>query len=315
MKKQVLALGLTLSLCIMSACTPTVAPPTVTSTPTPTPSPTTSAFAFTRGNLPRLDGSTSTVPLGQAICSVLLGESREDVADLTRFSRTTASYQALMNGDADLLIAGEPEGWVMESLREEDKWFLTPFATDALVFIVNAGNPVDSITAAQVRDIYAGTITNWSELGGEDTPIIPFQRNAEAGSQSLLKKLVMGDVPLMEPPADYVPSMDGMTQAVREFDGGTGAIGFTVYYYANDMKMAEGLKILNIDGVAPVADSIRDGSYPFLNPYYVAIAKAAAEDSPTRILYNWLLGPEGQALIEHEGYVSVSPNIGGVKDS
>ena len=96
-----------------------------------------------------------------------------------------------------------------------------------------------------------------------------------------------------------------MMEAVRGFDGGPGAIGFTVYYYANDMKMAEGLKILQIDGVAPDAASIRAGSYPFLNPYYVAIPKDAAADSPIRILYDWLLGPEGQALIGHEGYVAV----------
>ena len=48
--------------------------------------------------MPRLNGSTSAVPLAEAVCSVLLGESREEVADLVQFSRTTASYEALMAG-------------------------------------------------------------------------------------------------------------------------------------------------------------------------------------------------------------------------
>lgn len=312
MKKNLLALGLALSLAALGACTP--AAEKITPVPTP-PMPTAPAFIFTRENLPRLDGSTSTIPLGQAVCSVLLGESREEVADLVQFSRTTESYWALIGGSADLLLAAEPEESVKTRMKEEgDKWLLTPFATDALAFIVSPDNPVDSITAAQARDIYAGKITNWSELGGKDEPIIAFQRNADAGSQVLLQKLVMGDTPLMTPPADYIPTMGGMMEAVREFDGSSGAIGYTVYYYANDMKMAEGLKILKIASVAPVAYSIRDGSYAFLNPYYVAIAKDAAEDSPTRILYNWLLGPEGQALIEHEGYVAVSPTKTEVHD-
>ena len=71
-------------------------------TPTPTPGET---FVFTRENFPRLDGSTATVPLGEAIASVLLGESRENVADLIHFSKTTGAYNALMAGEADLLVA------------------------------------------------------------------------------------------------------------------------------------------------------------------------------------------------------------------
>ena len=266
---------------------------------------TANSFRFTRENFPRLDGSTSTVPFAQAVCSVLLGESREQVSDLVSFSRTTASYQALMSGEADLLLAAEPEAWVLEQLQNGDKWLMTPFAIDALVFIVQQDNPVDSLTIDQVRQIYSGEITNWSQVGGNDEPITAFQRNSEAGSQALIVKLVMGETPFMDPPADYIPSMEGMMTAVRDFDNGTGALGYTVYYYASDMKMAEGLKILSIDGVSPSDETIASGEYPLLNPYFVSIAKDAQEGSPTRVLYDWILSPEGQALVEHEGYTPV----------
>ena len=76
--------------------------------PAPAPAPEPQQFFFTRENFPRLNGSTSTVPLGQAIASVLLGESREEVSDLIQFSKTTQSYRDLMWGNADLLIAAEP---------------------------------------------------------------------------------------------------------------------------------------------------------------------------------------------------------------
>lgn len=266
---------------------------------------TANSFRFTRENFPRLDGSTSTVPFAQAVCSVLLGESREQVSDLVSFSRTTASYQALMSGEADLLLAAEPEAWVLEQLQNGDKWLMTPFAIDALVFIVQQDNPVDSLTIDQVRQIYSGEITNWSQVGGNDEPITAFQRNSEAGSQALIVKLVMGETPFMDPPADYIPSMEGMMTAVRDFDNGTGALGYTVYYYASDMKMAEGLKILSIDGVSPSDETIASGEYPLLNPYFVSIAKDTQEGSPTRVLYDWILSTEGQALVEHEGYTPV----------
>ena len=265
------------------------------------------AFVFTRENLPRLDGSTSTAPLAQAMCAVLLGEKPDQVADLVNFSRTTQSYRNLMAGERDLVLAAEPEGEVLSQLKEEGHWLYTPFATDALVFVVNQDNPVDNLTWEQVKQIYTGQITNWKEVGGEDLAIVPFQRNQGAGSQTMFEKLVMEGESPMEAPEAWVPdSMQGLIDAVRQYDNSPAAMGFTVYYYANDMEMAQGLKVLSIDGVAPDAGSIRSGSYPFLNPYYAAIDANAPADSPTRILYDWVLGPEGQKLAEMEGYVPVT---------
>lgn len=280
-------------------------------TPVSQPEPEAIPFAFTRENLPRLDGSTSTAPLAQSMCAVLLGEDIEEVTDLIQFSRTTQSYRNLMDGQADLLLAAEPAPEVLAELEAGGEWLLTPFATDALVFVVNADNPVNSLTTQEVQKIYTGEITNWSEVGGTDLDIVPFQRNAEAGSQTMFEKLVMAGLPLMEAPSQWISdSMSGLLEAVREYDNSPAAIGYTVYYYANDMEMAKGLKVLSIDGVAPSADAIRAGDYPFLNPYYVAIHKDAAEDSPTRILYNWILGADGQKLAAREGYVPVMETEG-----
>ena len=268
------------------------------------------SFVFTRENLPRLDGSTSTVPLAQAMCAVLLGKDPEQVSDLVDFSRTTQSYRNLMAGERDLVLAAEPEGEVLDQLKEEGHWLYTPFATDALVFVVNQDNPVDNLTTEQLQKIYTGEITNWKEVGGNDLEIVPFQRNQGAGSQTMFEKLVMEELTPMEAQEAWIPdSMAGLMDAVREYDNTPAAIGFTVYYYANDMEMAQGLKVLSVDGVLPDAQSIRQGTYPFLNPYFVAIDQNTAADSPTWILYDWVLGPEGQKLAEREGYVPVMEGV------
>lgn len=264
-------------------------------------------FVFTRENFPRLDGSTSTAPLAEAVCSVLLGESREDVTDLVRFAKTTNAYYNLLEGNADLLIVGEPNQEVLaEKERTGFEWEQTPFATDAFVFVVNADNPVDSITVDEARRIYTGEITNWRDLGGEDREIIPFQRNSEAGSQSLMEKLVMKGEPMMEAPTGYVAATMGqLMEAVKSYDGSPGAIGYSVYYYAEEMRMAQGLKLLALEGVEPTPETIRQERYPLINPKYVVIPAGAEEDAPNRILYQWLLGDEGQRLVAHEGYVSI----------
>lgn len=278
-------------------------------TPSSTPgaTPEGEVISFTRENFPRLDGSTATAPLAQAVAAVLLGESEEEVADLIDFSRTTESYRQLMAGNADLLIAAEPNAAVFDEMEAAGfEIEMEPVAMDALVFLVNADNPVDSLTLDELRGIYTGEITNWSEVGGDDLEIVPFQRNAESGSQVLMEKLVMDGLEMAEPPEGYMlGSMGDLMDAVKQYDNSANAIGYSVYYYAHDMQMADGLKLLQIDGVAPDADSIGSGEYPFLNPYYVAIDAAEPEGSMTRVLYDWLLGSEGQKLVSMEGYVAV----------
>ena len=262
---------------------------------------------FTRDDLPRLDGSTSTVPLALAVCAEVLGESREEVQDLVRFNKTTTAYFNLLEGNADLLIVGEANDEVMARKKELNfEWEKQPFATDAFVFVVNEDNPVDSITVEQARDIYSGKITNWKELGGEDRPITALQRNEGAGSQTLMEKLVMQGTPMMEAPTEYiVTTMGQLMEAVKSFDGSPGAIGYSVYYYAEEMKMAQGLKLLKLEGVEPNPDTIRSETYPLVNPKYVVIPAGEPKSAPNKMLFDWLLSEEGQTLIAKEGYVSI----------
>ncbi len=315
MKKSILLpLALALSL-VLSACAPT---PAETPTPEPTPVPTEAAtpeptpasepFRFTRENFPRLDGSTATVPLGQAVAAVLLGESRESVGDLIQFNKTSRSYYNLVDGNADLLIVAEG-GEDSYAYRDEHgkTWRMEPIARETLVFFVNADNPVSGLTLDQVRDIYTGKITNWKEVGGSDAPIQAYQRPKGGGSQAIMDKEIMGELEMMEPAnTDYVvSSMEGIIQAVRGWDDRPDALGYTVYYYADDMGMTEGLKLLSIDGVEPNDDTIRSGEYPIHTAYYAVMDSETPADSPTAILFDWLLSQEGQDLVAHEGYVSV----------
>ena len=99
--------------------------------------------------------------------------------------------------------------------------------------------------------------------------------------------------------------MGTLMEAVRSYDNSASAIGYSVFYYASDMEMASGLKILRVDGVNPSADAIRSGEYPLRNPYYVAMAANTPDDDLTSILYHWILSQEGQKLVDQMGYASV----------
>ena len=324
MRRIAILLALTLIAGILAGCTKTPAPENTTnaaqastqaapqtapaSTDEPAGPDDTAApvFRFTRENFPRMDGSTACIPLAEAVASVLLGESREQAADLVHFNRTTQSFRNLKDGLCDILIVGQPKASVFDEMKEAGfEYEIETLARDGLVFVVNEDNPVNSLTTEQIRKIYTGEITNWKEVGGNDAEIIPIQRNEGAGSQALMIKLIMGDTPLMEAPKDYVSgSMGDLMTAVKSYDGSANAIGYSVYYYAHDMEMAKGLKLLAVDGVEPSRETIASKEYPHLNDIYCVIPASAPADSPNRILYEWLCTADGQALIADEGYVA-----------
>lgn len=266
-------------------------------------------FEFTQNNFPTLDGSTSTKPMAVAIASVLLGIDTEEADSLLTFHKTTDSFRYFCEGSADMLIVAQPSDEAIASLNDElgsDNYIMEPFASEALVFVVNKDNPIESLTTEQIQKIYTGEITNWKEVGGEDLEIVPIQRNHEAGSQVMMEKLVMKDIEMMEPPVDYIAStMNELTETVKSFDNSSNAIGYTVYYYAKNMKFADGLKIIKVDDVDPSPETIKNKDYPFINPYFLVIRSGLESDDPTQILYDWIMSDDGQKLVDKQGYVPV----------
>lgn len=263
---------------------------------------------FSLEDYPLVDGSTATLPLMAEVMSRTCGIPLEEAQNRVMASKTAESWRLLANGSADLLLVYEAPDSVKEELGADyDALEMTAIGRDGLVFLVNKDNPVDNLTRQQLRDIYTGRVTNWKELGGGDADIVPFQRDADSGSQTLFLKLLMGDETPMEAPADLAPGvMSELIDVLAEYDASGPAIGYSVYYYASEMYDSPDLKLLAVDGVAPSDDTLADGSYPLANDFYVAIRKDAPEGSPARQLYDWMLSPEGTEALRAAGYVPVA---------
>ena len=259
-------------------------------------------------NYPRIDGSTANLPLIAALYSKFCGVSRDEAETLVSISGGTgAVWRNMMYEGADLLLVYEAPENIKEEMKEAglfDKLEITPLGRDGLVFLVNANNPVDNLSREQLVGIYSGAITDWSVVGGEEGPIAAFQRNQESGSQTLFIGLLMKDIAPMEPPSELRPaSMGGLIDAIAAYDGSGGAIGFSVFYYANLMYENPSLKILSVDGITPSAESIGNKKYPLVNDFYAVIRKSEPADSPARLLRDWLLTEEGRQLMLEENYV------------
>jgi phosphate transport system substrate-binding protein len=297
MKKYIAMIGIVLLSVMIAACSPspeTTAPP----------SPTVNGFKFTAENMPRMDGSTATIPLITAVRSVILGQPREE--DF-KVSGTDKAYVQLIDGNTDMLLVYAPAQATLDYAAAQGvKLEMAPVGKDALVFLVNVKNPVSSLTAEQLVGIYSGAVTNWKEVGGADAGILAYQRQQLSGSQTMMDKLVMKGTPMAKAPSEFViGEMGGLVDAVAVYDGAEHAIGYNVYYYVSRMKLDDNIRLLKVNGVEPSTETITSGAYPFVNDFYAVIRADAPADSPERILFDWMLTENGQNLVAHEGYATV----------
>lgn len=278
------------------------------------------------GTYPSLDGSTVAVPMALEFARQHLSLTEDDLTGFVFFSTTHSAYEHLIlrkpNGSAmipsenaamddtrpvDLIIVTEPSDEELALAAENGVTLVKkPVCYDAFVFITHADNPVQSLTVEQIQKIYSGEITNWKEVGGADSSIIPYQREANSGSQTAMENLVMQGMPLSAAEENYVTgSMEGLVRRVGDYEDSAGSLGYTYKYYLDTLYKSDTIKILAIDGVAPTDENLRGGAYAFTTNYY-GVIRAGEENSAGGLFLNWMLSPEGQRCIRQAGYIPVT---------
>lgn len=266
---------------------------------------------YTLENYPKVDASLATQPLTNAFIKNFTGiDVDESTLDYTN---THPGYVRLINDEVDLIVVTEPSEEELALAREKGvELEVIPVVREGFVFYVNSSNPVDNLTKDQIQAIYAGEITNWKEVGGDDEEIIPYQRPVNSGSQTGMLSLVMKDKQLMEPKKEnLLQTMAQIINYVSSYDNGKNSLGYSYYYYATtmfetiDKEVASNIKLLGVDGVKPNTQTIKDGTYPYTTAYYIVINKADAEDSVSRKLANEMLSKRGQKVALDAGYVPV----------
>ena len=263
--------------------------------------------AFTPEAYPRIDGSTVTIPLSEAVAAELMGMSVEEARPYILHNKTHQAYVNLIEKNADLIFVTYPSAEEFALAKSAGVVLdIIPVVSEAFVFLVNAENSAAGLTPEELQQIYTGEITNWSEVVGMNLEIITYQRPLNSGSQTGFLDMVMAGLTPMAPPMEQVIAEMGMLiDAVASYENGKGALGYSYYYFVMDMWGAENIKLLEIDGVAPTPETITAGTYPFTTAYYAVVRHDEPEDSPARQVVNWLLSREGQTLAEETGYVRI----------
>jgi phosphate transport system substrate-binding protein len=235
-----------------------------------------------------LAGSTAFQPFAEKLAERYIA-AHPGAAVNVQGGGSAVGIQAAISGAAQIGMAD------LAQLPEEAKSLTaTIVARDGIAIVVHPANPVAGITAAQARDIFAGRIANWKELGGPDATIRVICREEGSGTRRSFDKLVLGG-DRVSPNALFQNSNGTVREAVAS---DANAIGYVSIGLVNDK-----VKSLAWDGVVATNADVINGTYPLSRPIYFL---TRGEPAPfVRTFIDYVLSPDGQKLLAAEGLIAV----------
>ena len=209
---------------------------------------------------------------------------------------TAAGIRSFVKGEIDICTASRTfKGEEVKMLAEHFKSVGVSFiiAKDALTIFINPENEVRNFTLDQLKKIFSGEIKNWKELGGKDHPIDVLNRNPNSGTYLYFKEHVLSG-------KDYTP--DAVTKPttlsiVNGVIADKNAIGYGGIGYQKDFTNA------SVEGIKPSEINVRNDIYPISRYLYFYTL-----NTPTGVVkafIDWVIGPEGQQIVERAGYISL----------
>ncbi len=177
-------------------------------------------------------------------------------------------------------------------------------AGDAIAVLVHPSNPIGGLTIPELSAVFSGKITNWSELGGEDRPIVLVSRESNSGThvfflETIVRQGKSGDKTLFSPDTLLMPSSEGISAEVRQNPNAIGYDGLG--YVTPDQKVLGVARAAGKPYVLPTVASAQDGSYPIARGLYMyTVGEPQGE---VRAYLDWIMGPAGQTIVKELGFV------------
>lgn len=237
-----------------------------------------------------LNGSTSMEKLVNGLKEGIV-ETYPNLQLEPQFTGSSAGIEAVTNGTADI-------GDVSRALTDEEKaggLVENVVAIDGIAVITDTANTATNLTTQQLKDIYTGKITNWSEVGGADQNIVVIGRESGSGTRDAFEEIL--DIADQCQLAQTLNETGAVAAAVQSTPG---AIGYISLDALNDK-----VKALQLDGVAPSEETVKDGSYTLQRPFVMATKGEISEQSAqVQAVFEFINSDAGQEVISSVGLVS-----------
>jgi phosphate transport system substrate-binding protein len=232
------------------------------------------------------------------------GKSNDKISIAVTGGGSSIGIRAFINGVTNICASSRP-------MRESEKRTARsrgsiateiPVALDGLAILVHSSNPVQSLTMDELRRIYTGAITNWSQVGGSNMPIVVFSRDSNSGTYGFFQQNVLRNQN-WGPSVRFMPSTSEEAREVARTPGGI-AYGGVAYF-----KGVRNTKILPVAAkaggtpIAPSEENVRNKSYPIWR--YLYYYTNGRPTGATKTFIDWVLSPTGQNIVEQVGYYKV----------
>jgi len=243
----------------------------------------------------KINGSTTVLPVTQVVSEAFMEDNPGFNFSISG-GGSGRGIAALIDGTTDI---AQTSRWIRDSEVEmavENRIYPVPFviAYDSIIPVVHPDNPVDELSLEELRKIYNGEITNWSEVGGTDRSITIISRDSDSGTYVVWgDKVLKGD--RMTPRAQMLASNGAIVQAVQD---NRHAIGYIGLGYLTDR-----LKSVEVDGVRPTSTTTASGEYPVSRSLWLITNNWPSGDVLRFI--NYIQHPDNAHLIEEGGYVPI----------
>jgi phosphate transport system substrate-binding protein len=246
-----------------------------------------------------IKGSNTVYPVAQVWAEEFKKE-HPDVNITLEGAGSSTGIKALFNNQTDIANASR---WLKDSelklMNEEGRYFV-PFIVgyDGIAVIVNPSLPLDSITTDQLKKLYTGEITNWSQIDPElpNTRVVLYSRDTASGTFEYFVESVLEGERLVP----YTQMLPSNRAEVEQVSQNTYAIGYVGMAYVTDE-----VKALKVNSVEPSLRNVNSGEYPISRPLFMFLE--ATNGLPKGLAWEFLqfgLSPKGQSLILDVGYVN-----------
>lgn len=250
-----------------------------------------SAYKSTsNGGAVATDGSTSMEKVIGYLSEAYM-EENSDVKVTYNPTGSGSGIQAVLEGRCDI-------GLSSRDLKDEEKAELnaTVVAIDGIAVIVNPENPVEDLCIEQIAALYKGEITNWSEVGGVDAPVVLIGREAASGTRDGFESITD-----TEDICKYSQELTSTGDVVQTVASNPNAIG-----YASVASVKDTVKMISVEGVTPTTETIQNGTYR-LQRNFVFVTKKNAELSETaKSFFDFATSGAADGLIVKAGAVPVA---------
>ena len=285
--KRIVSIALCLILALSLAACGQTAAPAATTAPAATEAPATAAAAKLSGTV-ATDGSTSMEKVVGALGEAFM-EANPDTTFTYNPTGSGSGIQAVQEGRCDIGLSSR----ALKDAEKEAGLTETVLAYDGIAMIVNPANPVEDLSLEQIADIYTGKITNWSEVGGNDSQIVLIGREAGSGTRGGFEEIV-GVVDACQYRQELSSTGDVITTVAQNPD----AIG-----YASLAAVKDTVKALKVAGVTPTEATVKDGTYTIQRPFVLATKTGEKLNDVAQAFFDYATSAEAGEIITAAGAV------------